>query len=366
MGQDPREARSALGEAIREHGRDISERWLGVVTAELVDRPDVSLTQLRDGIPDYLKDLARVLCEHEDPPRASGWPKVARDHGITRVRAGFDIDQLIREFIALRHAIRDVAAEHGVEITLTDGLLADLIEATIAESVRAYIEARDHAARRTQAETIGFMIHELRNPLSIAVSAESAMRGAGLPPESQRMLDALERSHRRLIELVDTVLETERLEAGAVLPRFAETRLRELVDAACAAALRVATVKRLRFAIEYDFDGPVRIDSEMTRSAIQNVVDNAVKYTDHGAVTVVVADEGATWSVHVHDTGPGLSDEELRMIFEPFRRGSTSKPGSGLGLSIARRAVEAQQGSIHAESPGPDGCHFWITLPKGG
>jgi signal transduction histidine kinase len=60
----------------------------------------------------------------------------------------------------------------------------------------------------------------------------------------------------------------------------------------------------------------------------------------------------------------GISKEELQTVFEPFRRGTTDKAGTGLGLAIARRAVEAQGGSIGAESPGPHGCHFWIALPR--
>jgi signal transduction histidine kinase len=110
-------------------------------------------------------------------------------------------------------------------------------------------------------------------------------------------------------------------------------------------------------------DCTLTLDRNLTCSAIQNLVDNAVKYTDDGHVDVVVEDQSERWSVHVRDTGPGLSPGELRTIFEPFRRGATSKQGTGLGLAIARRAIEAQGGTIHAESTNA-GSHFWITLPK--
>jgi signal transduction histidine kinase len=69
--------------------------------------------------------------------------------------------------------------------------------------------------------------------------------------------------------------------------------------------------------------------------------------------------------LHVYDNCEGLSDEELKTIFEPFRRGAhTNKPGTGLGLAIARRAVEAQGGTIAAESVTERACHFWFTMPQ--
>jgi signal transduction histidine kinase len=88
-----------------------------------------------------------------------------------------------------------------------------------------------------------------------------------------------------------------------------------------------------------------------------------VKFTDEGSVDVEVEKTNEGIAIHVRDTCPGISPEELSTIFEPFKRGSLNKPGSGLGLAIARQAIEAQGGSIGAESELEDGCHFWIKLP---
>jgi two-component system sensor histidine kinase TorS len=162
------------------------------------------------------------------------------------------------------------------------------------------------------------------------------------------------------------VLLTEKLEAGRLEPRPVDVKVGELVDRATAAARWLALAKGLDFDVRCDPERTVRTDVELTQSALQNLVDNAAKYTDTGKVEVVVELEPeASWSVHVRDSCSGLSPEELRTIFEPFRRGHTSKSGTGLGLAIARRAIEAQGGTIHAESPGaPGGCHFWFTLPR--
>jgi signal transduction histidine kinase len=108
----------------------------------------------------------------------------------------------------------------------------------------------------------------------------------------------------------------------------------------------------------------VELDPLLTRSAIQNLADNAVTYTDLGGVDLSVEDQGEAFRLHLRDSCGGISPQELRTIFEPFERGHSGKAGTGLGLAIARRAVEAQGGSIHAESTGTHGCHFWIDLPK--
>ena len=363
----PDESTRALGRIIGAKASEVEQRWLRRVQTDIARTPGVELTELRDGIPDYLAALAVLLSEGGgDSPAANGtaiWSRVAREHGVTRVRIGFDIDQLIHEFIVLRREVRAVAAENGIATAATEGILADLIEAAIAEAVHAYIEARDHAARRVQAQNIGFLTHELRNPLATGVHAAERLREQA-SPEHVRALDALERSHRRLTELIDGVLDVERLEAGKIEPRKIEVREDKLLEQATEAARRVASEKGLGFETHVDPMRRIRVDPELTRSALQNLVDNAVKYTDAGGVDVATEETDTSWSVHVRDSCPGLSREELRTIFEPFRRGSTSKKGTGLGLAIARRAIEAQGGTIQAESPGDGGCHFWFTLPK--
>ena len=100
-------------------------------------------------------------------------------------------------------------------------------------------------------------------------------------------------------------------------------------------------------------------------SAIQNLADNAVKFTDHGRVEIMLERRGDQAVIHVRDNCPGISAAELEKIFEPYERGSSEKPGTGLGLAIARRAITLMGGTIGAESNAKRGCHFWITVPLG-
>ena len=363
---DPEEAARAVGRIIGSRRLEIERRWLQRVQDHVAQAQAVEPTHLRDAIPDYLTALARLLTERGTKAVSSGaeaWTTIARGHAITRVRIGFDIDQLVHEFIALRRVIREVADEDGVPAAVADLVVADLFDAAVAESVRSYVAARDYETRRVQAENVAFLTHELRNPLTTAAQAAALLRLRAAPSQVHA-LDALDRGHRRLSELIDGVLDAERVEAGQVEPHEAEIGERDLLDAATEAARRVAEARGLALEVHGVADRRLRLDPDLTRSAIQNLVDNAVKYTDAGRIEVAVEDRDTTWTVHVRDACHGLSPEELRTIFEPFRRGSTKKRGTGLGLAIARRAIAAQGGSIHAESPGPEGCHFWITLPK--
>jgi signal transduction histidine kinase len=361
-----RPAEVRLAKLIEQQRLEIERRWLDRVQRDLAGGSGIEPTHLRDGLPDYLAALAQLLSSEDRNLSESAepaWAKVAREHGITRVRIGFDLDQLIHEFIILRHVIREIAVEDGMAVGTSDSILADALDPAIATSANAYVEARNYEARRKQAENIGFLTHELRNPLAIAVlKASQLRRNAGA--DQVRYLDDLDRCLQQLATLIDSVLLTERLEAGKIESRPADVTLGLIMEPALEAARTVAAKKGIAFRVTFDADLPVRLDPLLTRSAIQNLADNAAKYVDSGQVDVAVEELPDGLVVHVRDTCAGISEEELRTIFEPFERGTTRKSGTGLGLAIARRAVEAQGGSIGAESPGMSGCHFWIMLPK--
>jgi signal transduction histidine kinase len=358
-----------LGRAIQERRSEIVQRWLERVQQDVLRTPGVSITQLRDGMPDYLTGLSELLASGGDAAggRRAAWERVAREHGVTRVRIGFDISQLVHEFIVLRQVIRDVVAEQAQPPPDVEAVLADLLDAAIASSVQSYVDARDYEARRRQAENIGFITHELRNPLSTAMLIVAQLQTKMVEEVEARVappvVERLERSLRAIEQLIASVLLTEKLEAGKQEARAVPVRLVDVVGSAVEAARRVAAQKGLAFNVSYDPNLTVRVDPMLTRSAIQNLADNAAKYTDAGSVDIVVSTDGGALVVDVRDTCDGLSAEELKTIFEPFQRGRTRQAGTGLGLAIARRAAEAQGGTIEAESSGASGCHFQLRLP---
>jgi signal transduction histidine kinase len=354
-----------MSRSIDRNRKEIESRWLARVERDIVTGPAIEPTQLRDGLPDYLVSIVALLADGE-PVKSAGthaWERVAREHGVTRVRIGFDIGQLIHEFVVLRRVIRDVLESEGIHVNGPGAILSEILDAAIAAAVQSYVEARDHEARQRQAEHIGFLTHELRSPLSSAVLAASQLR-LDATPEQELPLQILERNHRRLSDLIDSVLLTEQLAFGSVQLRRVTVRLGQVMDGALEAAHAMAAHKGLELVTQYDPELKVELDPLLTRSAVQNLADNAAKYTDSGRIEVSAEDRPDALVIHVRDSCGGIPQSELHTIFDAFRRGSTHKTGTGLGLAIAKRATEAQGGTLEVESPGPPGCHFWMTLPK--
>jgi signal transduction histidine kinase len=364
-----RDRRVLLAQSIERRRHDIEGRWLERVerTVANTDR-HVPATDLRDAIGEYLRRLAQALRGGEsiESGGTSAWADIAREHALTRVRLGFDVEQLISEFIILRRVLFEVAREDGV---ISDDMqgerLADLIDAAIATSVKSYTESRDHAARRVQAEHIGFLTHELRNPLATATLAAGRLRRKPeLVAAESETLSMLDRSLNRLRGRIDAMLLTQRLDAHEVECRPIDTRLGPIMADATRGAELEASQKGIGFSAHYDPDLELHVDPGLTISAVQNVIDNAVKFTDHGRVELVADSLPDKALLHVRDNCDGLSAEEIKTIFQPFKRAHSGKAGTGLGLAIARRALEAQGGEIGAESGADGGCHFWLTLPK--
>jgi signal transduction histidine kinase len=372
MGTPPFEARdeltsrNALADLIDAHREEIIARWVTEVHARIA--AGVDSAQLRNAMPDYLRRLALALRTGAEPLlRTSGstvWAEVAREHALTRVRLGFDIDQLVLEFTVLRQVLFAVSREKVAALDAwQSAAIADLVEAAIAVAVKSYVEARDYGARQREAKHIAFLTHELRNPLSAARLAAANLRGIA-PGDSGRLLDLLDRNIGRVASLIDNVLHAERLQAGKIEPRLVDVSLGDLLATPVGSAKMAADARGQRLAASYDPELLLRIDPSLATSAVINVLDNALKYSDPGEIRLTMEVSDAAVTIHVVDNCPGLSEAELAIIFEPFERGYTKKPGSGIGLAVARRALEAQGGSIGAESPGERGCHFWITLPR--
>jgi signal transduction histidine kinase len=354
-----------LAEAIERRRDDILAQWLGEVTRD-VEVSGVSLSELKDALPKYLAELARALEKNEREIALSGseaWASVAKEHAVTRVHLGFDIAELVHEFIVLRHVLVKVAVEERVTIGTAPNIIAELVDAAIAVAVKAYVDARDQLAKRAQNETIAFLTHDLRNPLNAAILATSQLR-RGEAPAQKHLFDVLDRNQRRLQQLIDGVLATQRFEAGKLESRPARMTLGELLAEPIASCAETARSKGLVFHAAFEPNIAVDVDPILTRSAVQNLLENAVKFTDLGEVTLSVDARPNELVLHVRDSGPGIPQDELRRIFDPFMRGESVKQGSGIGLAIARAAIEAQGGNLDAESPDRRGSHFWIRLPS--
>jgi signal transduction histidine kinase len=365
---EQRQEREQLAGLLMHYGLEVEQRWLASITPHLKHH-GLPEPELRDSVPDYIQALAAAL-RREGPVSmeergGEEWAHIARQHAVIRVRHGFDVGEVLREFMVLRRVISEVLRSHTQLSLNAHQTIVDLIDGALGVAVRTYVDSRDYQSRSQHAQHIGFITHELRNPLTTATAAAGQLRKLGATlPALGKPLDLIERSLRRLRELIDQTLLTQRLEAQEVECHPAQLTLGDLFDEAFSGARDTAMRKGIAFHVHFDPEIVLDVDRDLAVSAVQNIVDNAAKFTDHGQVDVTVEDTREDVVIHVRDECNGLSPEELSTIFEPFKRGHQGKSGTGLGLAIARRAIEAHGKTIQAESREEAGCHFWFALPK--
>jgi two-component system OmpR family sensor kinase len=206
--------------------------------------------------------------------------------------------------------------------------------------------------------------HELRSPLARLQAAIGLARQD--PRKLEVTLERIEREAERLDELVGEILTLARLEAGTATPPEEEVELMELVAAIADDAGFEAAASGRQVSFAGSGEVVARVRAELLHRAVENVVRNAVKYTAPGTTVEVTAKRaGQSFRVSVADRGPGVPEADLAAIFEPFYRGDSSQgsAGFGLGLAIARRAVEAHGGRLSAKNRDGGGLVMELELP---
>jgi two-component system phosphate regulon sensor histidine kinase PhoR len=220
-----------------------------------------------------------------------------------------------------------------------------------------------------RADFVSLVSHELRSPMAAVIGAARTLqeRWRSLNPEQREAFLALIADEtNRLAALIGDVLDTSRIEAGTFNYRFSDVDLSAIVrDAVGTAALGQDEV---RVAAEIaDALPKIRGDADRLRQVITNLIDNAVKYSPAGdEVGVRARRENGRVLIEVTDKGPGIPFDQQRLIFEKFGRADVaglSKPGTGLGLFIARSIAEAHGGTLEVESRPQAGSTFVLSLP---
>jgi len=274
--------------------------------------------------------------------------------------------------LSLSRVRPDAFSDDEIELV---ALLGRLV-ATAVQNIRAYEAERrrvEELARLSalRADFVSLVSHELRSPMAAVIGAARTLHDrwrllSGAQRESFLALIADETD--RLAGLVGDVLDTSRLEAGTFSYRFDDVDLARLiveaVDAAALAQQDVPVVAAVNGTLP-----AIRGDRTRLRQVLGNLIDNAVKYSPEGGKVDVQAHlaDGSV-RIAVRDDGPGIPREQHDRIFEKFGRADVpggSKPGSGLGLFIARSIAEAHGGTIEVSSDPPGGATFVLTLPAG-
>jgi signal transduction histidine kinase len=239
----------------------------------------------------------------------------------------------------------------------------DAIISGIAVAVSEYSHQRDAELARQANEHFAFIAHELRNPLSAATLAFYQLKKKGQLPSEGRTILALERGLQHTNELVEQTLQIARISSGIELRRE-PTTLGFLFDEIELGSIAEAESKDIELRRVLERDEQIHVDVRLVRSAVGNLVRNAIKYTPAGCeVELRGSIDNGRVVIEIEDRCGGLEPGKVEQAFTPFVRLDTRQSGFGLGLAIAKQAVDAHAGTIRVQNLPGKGCIFILELP---
>ena len=250
-----------------------------------------------------------------------------------------------------------------------DGVILDISERRGMEE--ALREAKEHAeqAAAARATFVANMSHEIRTPMNSILGFTDVLLDGELAPDQRRHLDTVRSAGRSLLRLLNEILDTAKLEKGAVELEINDFNLLSLIDELSSTLAANARAKGLHVDIHYDPALPTNLrgDELRIRQVLTNLLDNAIKFTAAGSVTLRAEPQGDKLHFTVKDTGIGIAPERLDAIFDPFTQADASMTrrfgGTGLGTTISKQLVELMGGKIWAESTVGEGTTFHVLLP---
>jgi len=258
------------------------------------------------------------------------------------------------------------------------GSVLDVTERKQVEETLRQAKEEAEMANKIKSRFLSNMSHELRTPLNAILGFSEMMgRDRDATAKQQRMLDTINHSGEHLLHMINDVLDLSKIEAGHVEVKPEVFNLRQVLqDVAQMMRVRIESEERkIQLIVEIDEDlAPyVKADMAKLRHILINLLDNAIKFTTEGGVSLLVRTlpmvDGptmATLQIEIQDSGPGIPEEDQQRIFEPFTQLSTSRhgpKGTGLGLPLIRSFVELMDGEISVESKLGQGTRFRVDLP---
>jgi two-component system sensor histidine kinase RpfC len=261
----------------------------------------------------------------------------------------------------------------------TAGLGLTIVFVALSIYVRSLVRrmfdavARAEAANQAKRRFISVVSHEMRTPLNAIVGMSDLMRDTALTREQADMLQTLRGSSQVMLGLVEDVLDFSKIEAGKLVLERTDFDLHALVNSTSRILQAQAQAKSIEFVVSIMPEVPpaLRGDAHHLRQVLINLAGNAVKFTEHGSVTVHVSlqeetDTGVRLKFSVRDTGVGIPQEAQQRIFDSFTQADQSTTrrfgGTGLGTTIAKQLVELMGGRIGLESAVGLGSTFWFDI----
>ncbi|MGE4345467.1 MAG: CHASE domain-containing protein [Geoalkalibacter sp.] len=377
----------ALADDLSKELRESEQRLIYLITMSpaviyTLDPADFSLKWVSPNVSDILGYTEKEVLE-------PGWWEGRlhpedREQALAASSAVFATGRTVHEyrfqrkdgtFIWVLDELRVIRDDQGQPVELV-GSWRDITARKQAEADRIARQAAEEA-NRAKSVFLANMSHEIRTPLNAILGfAQILDRDASLAPRQKEMVHTIQRSGRHLLNLINDVLDMSKIEAGRLELNPTDFCLHDLLDDVEMMFRSRAQAKGLQLLMERADGLPryINADEAKLRQVLVNLVGNAVKFTKAGGVAVRVRadaepdDENASrlrLVVEVEDSGPGIAEEDLERIFEPFQQSAAGRDagGTGLGLAVSRRLVELMGGSLTVQSElGKGSCFRFDVL----
>jgi signal transduction histidine kinase len=333
---------------------------------------NLDVPTLNDHIPDLLEELACELEVCSDGSMIEGLKENPITHGLDRLRLGFDVEEVVAEYNALRGVIQDLIERHDLRLRGTvNRTINRVIDVSIGLAVKTYATQKALEIQQRREEHLAFVAHDLRSPLSaIAMAAKLLEVTAPDVVRDERAAMLLETMHRNVNHLNSLVVKVMQEEANLktkVNERVErrEVKLRALVEALVSDLGPLAEAANLSLNNKAPEELTAFADAGMLTLIFQNLISNAIEYTPNGEVIIGAQKikESASIECWVSDNGAGIPADRLDKVFDKLETDPDKNSGMGLGLAIVKQFVEAHGGQVTVDSELGQGSTFRFTIP---
>lgn len=350
-----------LAPLIRNSAHAVLRDWR-VAVRQLQVASHLDTPTLNDHVPNLLEELACELEGRNSQPvvvSVQGSPVM---HGLDRLRLGFDIEEVVAEYSALREVLCDlmIRSGHAYESDV-HRVIHRVLDSTIGLAVKTYAHQKAREVQLQREEYLSFVAHDLRTPLSsIAMGISLIERNYTGASESESLFKAVHRSVARLKSMVVKVVQEEN-DAGRPAARL-PIALQPVVQACLDDLSPIALFKGVTLVNQVQADLICEADTVLLAQILQNLVSNAITYSPGGEVKVGACPLSDGTECWVSDNGQGIPADRLDHVFAKWETNAGKGEGMGLGLNIVRHYVEAHGGQVLVKSDPGEGATFTFTL----
>lgn len=274
------------------------------------------------------------------------------------------------------HLLR-IIPEFDAEINLTSwlGVASDIHDQKLVQEELILAKKLAEVANETKSNFLANMSHEIRTPLGVILGFSELLIDTKIAPEEKiKLVSSIKRNGEHLSRIIDEILDLSKVESGKMDMEQTDIQLLEFLDSLRCFFSVPAKNKNLRLEFEILKTIPSTIVSCSTRlhQILVNLIGNAIKFSDKGAVSVITSTEKYKDQEHlifqVQDSGPGLTEEQIKKLFQPFSQVDASMTrkhgGTGLGLALSQKLARAMDGEISVKpSAAGEGCNFIVRIP---